>query len=450
LQRDVAGEVAAQLSLQIVGGTRPGVPPTRSPEAYDLYLKAQLASKFLNPFVPVERFREVDSLLTRAIALDPSFALAYAHRATFRGALFAFNYDVSEEQVRRVREDVDAGLRLAPHEPMVLAAEALYWSSVDMDLARALSSFESAEVAGLADPMFLAGKSFILVRLRRVDEAVKLNEHLIGLDPGNPFLMNFFATALWNAGRSAEALRVVDRGLVQFPEDASLRFSRALLIFSYTGRTDEWRAALDRVSETTSPETMLDQHYALLTIEHRYAEMQRRLDGVSATSTRVIAGPFFGVGQHPIAEYRGWTALFLNYPAAAATQGRAVLDFVAKQKETKANVWYLRLLTAEGLTFLGQRERAIAAARETLELMPQSRDAYSWYGVASAMAAVYAWSGAQDEAVVLLEELSTARPGGGPAWITRDPTYAVPLARNPRYQKLVVRLEAEMRDTKLQ
>jgi tetratricopeptide (TPR) repeat protein len=453
LQSDVAGEVASQLSMQIIGGTQPAVPPTRSAEAYDHYLKALVTSKFLNPFVPVKRYLEVDSLLNRAIALDPSFALAYAHRATFRGAMFAFNYDVSEAQARRVRDDVDAGLRLAPHEPMVLAAEALYWSSIERDLPRALASYESGEMAGLTDPMFLAGKSFLLIRLGRVDEAVKLNERLMELDPGNPFILSFFASTLWLAGRPAEALRIVDRGLERFPEDASLRLLRARFIFSFTGRTDEWRAALDRVSETASPTTMLDQQVTLLTFEHRYAEIQKLLDGVSATSTRVIAGgggrAFFGVGERPIAEYRGWTALLLGHAATAATQGRAVLEFVANQKETKANAWYLRLLTAEALTFLGQRERAIAAARETLKLMPPSRDAHCWISVSSAMARVFAWSGAQDEAVALLEKYAAARPGAGPAWVTRDPTYVVPLAHNSRYQALVVRLEAEMRDTKL-
>ena len=150
--------------------------------------------------------------------------------------------------MRRIREDVDAGLRLAPHEPIVLAAEALYWSSIEGDLPRALAIFESAEMAGLADPMFLAGKSELLVRLRRVDEAVGLNERLMALDPGNPFIRGVVAGNLVNARRTAEALQFVNR----FPDDASMRFVRALLIFANTGRTDEWRAALDQANETIS------------------------------------------------------------------------------------------------------------------------------------------------------------------------------------------------------
>jgi hypothetical protein len=40
-------------------------------------------------------------------------------------------------------------------------------------------------------------------------------------------------------------------------------------------------------------------------------------------------------------------------------------------------------------------------------------------------------------------------PGPGPAEITRDPLYALPLAQNARYQAVVNRLEAQMRATKL-
>jgi tetratricopeptide (TPR) repeat protein len=416
-------------------------------------MKARLTATILSPRFPIERFRDFESLLSRAIALDPSFALAYASRSTFRQVMFAWNYDVSEEWVRHIRDDVEVGLRLAPHEPYVLAAEATYWSWIERDLPRALANFESAEMAGLADPTFLTGKSALLMRLRRVDEAVRLNERLFALDPGNPFIRLVFAESLGSARRPADALQFLNRALERFPEDGTMPFLRALLIFWYTGRSNEWRAALDQANEAIGPVTMLDQNFALLTFEHRYADLQKLLDGVSATSTRVIAGGgadrFFGVGQRPIAEYRGWTALLLKDSATAVTQGRTVLDFVANQKETKWNAWYLQLLSAEGWAFLGQQQRAIAAAHKTLALMPPSRDAASWVSAAQWVAGVYAWAGAQGEAVALLEELATVQPGLAPARVTRNPIYAIPLAQNPRYQALTRRLEERMRETGL-
>jgi len=453
LQSDVAGEVASQLSIQLSGGTQPAAPLTQNPEAYDLYLKALLARVFLTQFAPIERYRHVEDLLSRAIDLDPKFAAAYAQRATFRGAMVAFNYDVSAEQVRRIREDVDAGLRLAPADPLVLAAEALYWSWVERDLARGLKSFEAAERAGLTDPMFLFGKSALTFRARRIDETLRFNERLMALDPGNPFLLTNSAAMLYGMHRPVEALRMIDRGLEQFPDDVGMPLLRGQVIFGHTGRTDEWRARLDRASAITSPLALLDQHFNLLRMEKRYAELQKLLDGVTETTVRVISGSlgggFYGVGERPTALYRGWTALLRGDPVQAAKHGRSVLRFVERQQETDANKWFLRLLTAQGNAFLGQKERAHEAAREALELMPPSRDALSWLSAAGGSAAAYAWSDAQNEAAALLEEVAAAIPSPGPAWVARDPLFTVPLAQNSRYRVLVERVEAEMRAARL-
>jgi hypothetical protein len=126
-----------------------------------------------------------------------------------------------------------------------------------------------------------------------------------------------------------------------------------------------------------------------------------------------------------------------------------VLDFIASRKETQHNAWFLKMLKAHGHMFLGQHDTAIAAGRETLEMMPPTRDALTWMAAAAGVASVYAWSGAQDEAVVLLEELAMATPGPGPAHITRSPFVNIPLKSNARYRVLAERLEEQIRSTGL-
>ncbi len=453
LQSDVATEVASQLSVQLSGTAQSAAPPTQNPEAYDLYLKALVARQFVTPFAPIERYRDVDDLLARAIVLDPSFAAAYAQRATFRGAMYAFNYDVSEEHVRRIREDMDAGLRLAPDDPFVLAAEALHWSWVERDLPRALTTYEASEAAGLTDSMFLTGKAGILLRMGQVAESSRLLERLLALDPGNPFIIVGTAMTLAYQRRPADALRALDRALEMFPGNPTLSSARAQVIFAYTGRSDEWRALLDRGDLEATRNAFLDQHFDLLRIEHRYAELQKLLDEVSETSIRVIAGPaaggFYGAGDRPTAEYRGWTSLLLGDRPAAARHGHAVLEFVANAPETTRNAWFLRLLKAQGHTFLAQPALAIVAAHAALELMPPSRDALTRLTMTARTAAIYAWSGAEDDAVGLLEELSAAIPGVGPGQLARDPLFGVPLERNHRFLALVQRLEEKMRTTEL-
>jgi hypothetical protein len=63
---------------------------------------------------------------------------------------------------------------------------------------------------------------------------------------------------------------------------------------------------------------------------------------------------------------------------------------------------------------------------------------------AGAAARIYAWTGAYAEAMDLLEQLAVVDAGLMPAEITRDPTFTVPLAEDPRYRALAERLEAQM------
>jgi hypothetical protein len=136
--------------------------------------------------------------------------------------------------------------------------------------------------------------------------------------------------------------------------------------------------------------------------------------------------------------------MLLGDRKAAARDGRAVLDFVQKEPVTKWNGWYLRFLEAEGQLFEGRNAEAIANARSALAMVPLnikgSRETYA----RTTAAAIFAWAGMGDEAVELLEDLSKGYPGIGPAEITREPLYSVPLAKNARYMALEKKLEAEI------
>jgi hypothetical protein len=156
------------------------------------------------------------------------------------------------------------------------------------------------------------------------------------------------------------------------------------------------------------------------------------------------AGSLWSVGERPVARYRGWMALLMGDAAEAKKAGAAVLEHVAARERTPWNDWFLSLLAAEGHAFVRDPELAIAHARQALELMPCSRDASRRGEAGLIAAAAFAWSGAEDDAVSVLEELAEATLGVGPAWVARDPLYTVPLASNARYRALTRRLEAQL------
>jgi TolB-like protein/DNA-binding winged helix-turn-helix (wHTH) protein len=448
LQSEVAGELASQLSVQLSPSTPSSGLPTRDPEAYDEYLKAVVALTVPlrgHDFVDPERFRDADRLLTRAIARDPSFALAYAQRAI----VATDTYQLYGSDPQRIRDDLERAKSLAQREPLVLGAEALYLLTTEEN-ERALTALNAAEALGLTDPKWLQPKVRLLLRMGRVDEALRTQQHMLELDPGNRGVISEAAENLTLLRRPAEVLRVIQLLQPQWP-DVYL-WNRGRTLFAFTGRTQELRQGVDRWIEGKTPAQIaahsfsLSDSFEVLRYEHRYRELDQLVQLIPAGPVNYFPSSLEYFEGHtddvPAALYRGWSALLLGDEARAEREGRSLLTFMKTRSLRPA--YFSRRLEAEGHVFIRQPAAAIEAASASLELMPRDKDAMAWIGVALAAARVYAWAGARERAVSLLEQVATASPGAPPAFITRDPLIALPLATDPHYQALAGRLEAQM------
>ena len=470
LESEVARDVASQLSARLTEDNSSQRPLTSDPEAYDLYLKALLAREVVSTISPPEALSEVDGLLGRAIERDPQFARAYAQRAGFGLFAFMFSFDTSAEKLRRIRTDLETARRLAPDDVDVLAAGGAYVSHVEQDGERAIALFEEARRAGLADVLFQVSEADTLARMGRFEEAKREFNRVIGIDPANQALIGWISGFDFNTRQPEDALRALDRGTLYSNQQPDYwRPWRASIVRYYTGngidgepdlcplagkecsgataRMDVPPSAQDRRSYTDI------EWLSLLRMQHRYRDIQQRIgihsdEGVRSPYVDLL--PVYAIGERPLAEVLGWVDLLLGDSAGAAKRGAQVLAFVSRSRETPFNGWFLHAMTAAGYTFLRQPKRAIGAAEVSLALAAKSPDVFNRAAAASLASQVYSWSGAQDKAVALLERLATSVPGLPPAAITRDPIYAVPLARNSRYQALVAGLEAQMKTTQLQ
>jgi TolB-like protein/DNA-binding winged helix-turn-helix (wHTH) protein len=455
LESEVAQEVASLLSVQLASATQGPGPPTADAEAYDLYLKAVLALRDIIGNSSPAEFKRVDDLLTNAIARDPQFSLAYTQRARASTLLYIGGQDTSARLLQRIRDDLAAARALAPQEPMALAAEGYFLYAMGEN-ERALASMNAAEAAGLTDPVFLLPKTRLLLKLSRVEEAVRLDEHLLEIDPANPLLIEFVVDDSWVARRPAEALRVADLAAGQYADLRTiLRFTTLL---SFTGATAEMHAALAAwngnkpISYIATVPPAVNFHYQLMRYEHRYADLRRLLQLVPPTQVPYgsLSDNFemYDVGEIGNVpggvQFRGWTALLMGDRAAAAREGQALLQFLRTKTVTPRNEFFIRRLEAEGQLFSGRPSQAIRSASASLALMPRSREAINWIGVAMITARIYAWAGAAAQADDLLKQLAVMSPGLPPASITRDPLFAVPLAHDPEYQSLSRSLEAQM------
>jgi TolB-like protein/DNA-binding winged helix-turn-helix (wHTH) protein/Flp pilus assembly protein TadD len=446
LQSEVASEVASQLSLQLADSAPSAGPPTQDAEAYDQYLKAVVALRIMGGDTPLDQFRTVDELLGRAIERDPRFALAYAQRAR----LATLSFILFGTDPERIRDDVARAKSLAPREPAVLGAEGYYLYAMGEN-ERALASLNAAEALGLTDPVWLIPKTRVLMKTGRIEEAVRTHQHMLELDPADPSVITFAADHFILLRRPADALRVVQLLETQYPD--LYRWYRCRTLLDFAGRTQDFREAMEQWSTGRTPAQWaafapgMRDWFDLLRYEHRYRELDQLVQRVppGIFSTEYIEVYDRNLGKAPAGqEMGGWTALLLGDASRAARAGESLLAYVKSQTATPRIAFFLHRLEAEGHVFAAQPAAAIHSASASLQLVPREKDAVAWVGVAMITARVYAWAGAKDQAVALLEQLATATPGLPPAYIARDPLLVMPLATDPQYQALAGRLEAQM------
>jgi eukaryotic-like serine/threonine-protein kinase len=452
LQSEVAGDVAAQLSAQL-GGERVASKLSSNPDAAEAFVRAILMQSDLTGANRVDAWRGVDALLTQAIEQDRSFVRAYLARATVRRRLFSDGYDLTERPLDLAHDDLTAARRLAPGDPLVLAAEA-DMAIFERDLPYANRLVADAEAAGLGGPQLLLLKANVS---GDTQEGIAAASSLADLDPGSVDLSVRRWFSLVTARKPFEAVRLLDETKARTPGAGLLiDVLRAATVFSFTGNFEPLAPFTKREivfagDPKSDPDDSLHITFERMILRREYRQARDLLDEFGGGSIReplvswFYAGP---IGRQPIADPRGWADLLLGDRDAAHEDGRKLLGFVDSTVITRWNDWYLAALRSDAQLFMERPGEAAETARTMLELSNKAdasgRRAAEWLG-----ARVLAWAGKQDAAVELLTQLATDVPGLPPADIARQPYYTTPLRGNARFDALVQRLDAEMAATEL-
>ena len=384
----------------------------------------------------------VEDIYTRAIERDPSLAQAHADRGRVRLSKFVSGHDLSPGNVTAARADLARARELAGPTAFVLVREAQMAYLVDGDIERGLALLDEAEAAGPLDGDQLMTRANFLASAGRPDEAWPIYEKAVRLDPGNPAIYRFWMSNLFSAHRPIEAMRV----LRQFDARIPGRLERGELLFSYTGDPRRWRVEVEAANRSGRPANGLSNEFDLLRMEGRLADLQKLVAGPEPAQFRPHSASrsIVGIPARPVAELRGWERLLGGDRPGAAAAGDELRRFLARQTAGSWNAWSLPLLQAEASVMAGEHERARAEVAQALLSLPKNRSFPSHLYPRMMAARVLAWSGDPGAALALIESLSADFPGLGPAAISREPLFSVPLSGNSRWQALRARLEAQI------
>jgi len=190
VQDDVAAAIIDALQIHV--GTNPTRGrPTESPVAYTLFLKARASFS-------ASEWLDAKELLLKAIERDPNFAEAYE--------LLAFTEFYLGGDVEAQRLVAEAAAKAISLDPDLVLAQTLYQMTIFGPYLhwRAIEAFDRAAREQPDNPWILDGLIFLLTEYGYLEEALRLSERYIELDPLSLVANSHWLSTLYAAGRTSE------------------------------------------------------------------------------------------------------------------------------------------------------------------------------------------------------------------------------------------------------
>ena len=400
--------------------------PTRNLPAYDAYLKGEEISRSLSVNDP-PTLRRALVYYDQAIALDSSFAPAWAERARVYSLLYV-NSVPEPALARMALESADRARTLAPERPEGYLALAEYYRGVRQDGFRTLEQAQLGLKVSPTNVNLLVVAALAQQTLGRWEAASELLGRAESIDPRS-------VTTAWRRTRSLlylrrydEALAAGARGLQVAPTDLALLETRAM-VHAARGDLAAARTTISSVPAGVDPAELVAYVASYYELFWLLDDAQRALlyqltpshfDNDRASWGLALAGAYALQGDDRRAQ-------------AYADSARAAFEEHLRDTPDDAQ---LHTLLGVALAYLGRKSEAIRQGQRGMELMPTSRNAFSGPYNHHQLVRIYIVVGEPDKALDQLEALLKVPYVLSPGWLRIDPTFD-PLRKHPRFQKLV-------------
>jgi tetratricopeptide (TPR) repeat protein len=400
LEGDLATEIANALRATLTPDEKIRVQrkPTENADAYDLYLRALPYEQ--GPDTLLQDYRRAQQLYTRAIALDPNFALAHAHLASTYAEIFHF-HEPLERWAEKAKREAQIALDLEPNlsEAHFALGQCFYW--MDGDYPRALAEFARAQELAPNDSN--AGLYVASIQRRQGNwaEALAGFERIEKVDPQNPNIVRNLLITNTAMRRWPEAAAAAARWRTIAPDSVVAKVQTGYVEFWWKGKTTVMHNQLTQIPDGTDPDGVTTAcRWDAAMIDGDYAGAEKALE-----QTNLDAVDYLNGGTTPRSFLAGCLALARGDRAAAQAQfefARVIFERqVTEAPESADRHANLGLLYA----FLDRKEDALREGRRAVELKPETKDAFDGALMQSFLALIYARVGEKDFAFPLIARL---------------------------------------------
>jgi serine/threonine-protein kinase len=431
VQSQISSQVAQALDVAL-GATereRLGVRPTTNPVAYDYYLRANV---FGERGVAEADVRAAEEFYEKAVALDSSFALAYAALSRTHDAMYWFYHDHTEARIERARSAAERALRLQPDLAEGHLALGFYYYHRQLDYARALQELSEARRLQPSNGDVYSSMGAVHRRQGRWVEAAADFKKAIELNPRSAGVLTELAvTQIW-LRTYPDAEQSVVRALEISPTEGRAQWLKAFLYVVWRGDTLAGQRVLRAALAEAGPERILP---GLLTFVSFYtpqslvhAVYDTALTGVSISTfgNDTVGYYTFEAGLHARQRHADRARAFLD-------SARVVLEaHTARQPDDPRFHALLGTAYAE----LGRAVEARREAERATALRPISHDAVDGVLYRLNWARVLAKTGQSEAALDHLAYLLSI-PATLSAMSLRVDHIWDALRSNPRFQRLM-------------
>jgi tetratricopeptide (TPR) repeat protein len=400
--------------------------PTANLAAYDLYLQGNEAASGFDLVAPVELRRAV-SFYERAVALDSTFALAWAALSRAHSFIYYLGTPTAAEADAAQRA-AERAVALAPARADAHLALADYENFVRKDWEPALVEYAAGRKLAPSSADLVKGMALVARSQGRWEESLAALQQALVLDPRSIATARRLGYTLLFLRRYRDADAAAGQALKLNPHDPAL-FQHKVMAHLGVGDLPEARAVLDtakRELEPTALVTWMAIYYDLFWV---LEEEQQRLLLREPPSLFGDDRLLWGLALSGASALRGDRVRARAYADSARIAGEA-------QVRQAPDDGYLRVLLGTALAYMGRKREAIREGERAVSLLPVTKDANRGAYVQHQLARIYLLVDEPERALDQLEPLLERTYYLSPAWLMIDPTFA-PLKGNARFERLV-------------
>ena len=427
VQADIAGQVAGALNVALASGEKAKLEarPTENLAAYDAFLQGNEIAKGLAGAAPEDIQRAI-VLFSRAVALDSTFALAWAVLSRAHSA----SYYVGNADVESLNAALAAAQRaLALDSKLATAFLAMgdYYGNCLNDWTRAVEQYMLGRRLAPQDSDLIASIANAQQRAGRWEDALVTLHDGQQIDPRSSPIAQRQARGLLWLRRHDESRAAADKFLSFAPASPQALMAKTMVQLA-TGDLAGARAVVKNAPREVDPTTLV-AYFA------NYWDLYWVLDDEQQQLLlRLRPGPF-GDDRGAWAFCMTQTLFLRGDQARAKIMADSIVFFTDIGLKANPRDAQQQMVRALGLAYGGKKVAAIEAGERAVAANPPTTDAYQGVYLTYLLARLYLLVGEPDHAMDQLDRVLRMPFYVTPAWLRIDPEWE-PLRTNPRFQAL--------------